>query len=1223
MNIFIKSMCAALGAFALCAGNAAAQAAEETPIVTFRTNIYNEYGETNSFHIVLGATEPTYFDIDYGFGTEEILVDVAYFDQEAQGMHGTPVKCRVSEEGIVRIYGDASKLDYFDAEGCYIEWIDLDQCTNLEILDLQHNELKGLDLTPFTKLSAIYLTDNPFSAESPLIVGPNKPNLMILEIDITEHIDQSFNLSDYPAMVSFDAYHCRDLKTIDPTGCPELQSLSLELTDVATVDVSQNTKLRSLNVSDSRVTSLDLSNNPNLINLLAEHVSGNINTDVKVQGIDLSNNPNLVLLFLGGNDLTAIDLSNNPYLSDLNLKRNKLSTIDLTANTNLYSVNLSYNDFTYATLPLPDANWGEYYYYRSPLPCDRSYPVGGVIDLAGSVLREGTTTTVKVWRQPVAASHEEVEESAYSYADGKISFNQAFADSVYVEYINSAFPDYTLSSSAFMVKTAEEFGLPTPMVAFRPSSVAAGGVKMGVSVCGASAAAPRTIHVKCGNGEEKTYAVTSDDIDNPTMLTIAEAAAAQDVVISIEEADLLTSLYLSDQPLSSLDVTAAVDLQVLSVKDCSLRSIDLQFNKRLELLDLSGNRLGNLSLTGPNDSFEKNLLHTLNVEHNQLYNIEIMSRRYLMNLDMSDNRFTTFDFTNFDNLRNLDMSNNRVAGVLSLTYLGLAETIDLHNNSIDSLTLAEMPALQLFDISDNKMSIRTMPLAATLPAGCAFTYAPQKEYTILDKAPGINLSSQYRVIDGQSTTFVWKKADGTVLQEGVDIACNNGATRFLNTSLGQVYCEMAHPAFPALSGTDAFRTTLTLVVDAPTNVIATFTCKEGTDNGSVILRAKEPTAIYIDWRGDGTDYVQYEVASDDPSEYVGQTAYAGAVAKVYTYGSADELTVFDIIDVPLSSIDASPLTSLLTFAVDNAGLDKENITMPASPTLKNVRLSGNRLFDMTFENYPNLIAIDLTYNQYESFDASLYSNLEVLSLGNNELTEVSFDNPAMWGFEAGQNKLESIDLNGLPAIHQLYLADNQLSSIDLSPVTETLTVLDISSNKFRFSTLPDISGMLTLNKFYYANQAPIEVECVDGCVDLSAEAKVDDVATQFYWFLGEVYVDPENGGVVGEMLEGTGDDPEYTVTNGITGFHYTFSDKVTGLLLNEAYPNLGLFTKPFDVDSTVGIVDAKTELDADAIVDVFTVSGLCVRRGVRAAEALNGLDKGIYIVGARKVYVAR
>ena len=1220
MNIFKKSLCVALGALALCGGKAGAQDSAEEPAVTFRTNIYDTYGDTNSFHIVLGATEPTYFDIDYGFGPEEVYVDVAYFDQDSQAMKGTAIQCRVSSEGIVRIYGDASKLDYFDAEGCYIDWIDMDRCTNLEIIDLQHNELKRLDLTPFTKAAAIYLSDNTFTPETPLIVGPNKPNLMILEIDITEYIDESFNLSDYPAMVSFDAYHCRGLRNIDPSGCPNLQVLSLELTDVAAVDVSQNTNLTSLNISDTRVTTVDLSRNANLLTFLAEHSSGTINTDVRLQSIDLSHNPNLVIVSLGGNGLTGIDLSHNPLITNLNLKYNNLSTINLDANTSLYSVNLTYNDLTYATLPLPGAEWGEYYYFRDPLPCERSYAVGSVLDLSESVLREGTTTTVKMWRAPIAQEVVEVDESAYQYADGKVTFNQAFTDSVYVEYINSAFPDYTLRSGSFMVKSAADFGKPSPIVTFRPSSVA-GDVKFGVSLYGASAASPRTIHVKAGDSEELTFAVTSADPASPTTITLNAAEASKDVVIGIEESDVLTSLVISDQPLASLDVTAATELRRLSVTDCSLRSIDLQYNRCLETLDLSGNRLGNLSLLAPSGGYEKYVLREIKAERNQIYNFEIASNRQVKTLDLSDNRLTALNLTNYNDLRDLDLSNNRIEGIMSLTYLASAETIDLHNNSIDSLTIDAMPALKTFNVASNKLSIRTLPLASAFPAGCDYTYAPQALWYIVDKAPGINLTAQNRVIDGAGTTFVWKKADGTLLLQGVDMECTDGATRFLNTELGEVYCEMTNPAFPDLSGDNAFRTTNTLVVGAPSTVIASFKCAGATDQANVIFRAKAPTAVYIDWRGDGTEYLQYEVPADAYRSFTDQIAYAGAEAKVYTYGSADELTVFSIYNVPMTSIDASPMTSLTSFSVGGAGLDEDGIVFPASPDIRELNLEDNNLSSMSFDSFTRLRMLNLGSNNYESFDATGLPGIEVLVLNRNKISDLKFNNPVLWGLAITDNGMEEVNLAGLTALQELAISGNNLSTIDLSPVASTIKVLDITNNRFTFATLPDTTGLPELTKFYYGTQAMLDVECIDGKVDLSSQATAAGVATQFYWYLGEVYIDTDTGEVVGEALDGDSDDPEYTVDGGVTSFHYTFSDKVTGLLLNEAYPNLALFTNPVTVDTSTGITEAAADLDPDTLVDVFTPAGICVRRGVRAAEALRGLARGIYLVGARKVYV--
>ena len=69
-----------------------------------------------------------------------------------------------------------------------------------------------------------------------------------------DHLDQSFNLSDYPALVVFDGYHNTDLRNVDPTGCPLLQSLSVELTPCASLDVSKNPLLQTLTISDSTTT---------------------------------------------------------------------------------------------------------------------------------------------------------------------------------------------------------------------------------------------------------------------------------------------------------------------------------------------------------------------------------------------------------------------------------------------------------------------------------------------------------------------------------------------------------------------------------------------------------------------------------------------------------------------------------------------------------------------------------------------------------------------------------------------------------------------------------------------------------------------------------------------------------------------------------------------------------------------------------------------------------
>ena len=68
-NSIFKVMVVAVGFAA--AATATAQESEE-PIITFRTDIYNQSGPTSTYNIVIGATEAGhYIDVDCGFGKVE------------------------------------------------------------------------------------------------------------------------------------------------------------------------------------------------------------------------------------------------------------------------------------------------------------------------------------------------------------------------------------------------------------------------------------------------------------------------------------------------------------------------------------------------------------------------------------------------------------------------------------------------------------------------------------------------------------------------------------------------------------------------------------------------------------------------------------------------------------------------------------------------------------------------------------------------------------------------------------------------------------------------------------------------------------------------------------------------------------------------------------------------------------------------------------------------
>ena len=233
-----------------------AQSQGEEPIITFHTTVYDDSkGASPKVSFSLGAVEKDVpVDIDCGFGRD--FLEVGFARLSEQNVQATDYASTVSSKGVVKIYGDPKKIDYFRATGCSIDKIEFHKDLNLHILDLEYNTIKALNIDHLQNLQFVYLRDNPFTRETPLMIG-KLPKLIVLEMAQCEYVSPHFDLKNFPSLVSFDAFHCTNLLTADPTQCPELQRLSLDMTKVESVDVTKNPKLRVLNVSDTRVKTLD------------------------------------------------------------------------------------------------------------------------------------------------------------------------------------------------------------------------------------------------------------------------------------------------------------------------------------------------------------------------------------------------------------------------------------------------------------------------------------------------------------------------------------------------------------------------------------------------------------------------------------------------------------------------------------------------------------------------------------------------------------------------------------------------------------------------------------------------------------------------------------------------------------------------------------------------------------------------------------------------------
>ena len=1202
--------------------------ASETPMLTIRTSIYDTMGPGNAFSLYLGSVESQTVTIESGGQSQEVAVGPAVYDPESQSIKATVLTGTVGADGMIKVYGDASLIDYLDCEGLYARTADFSAMTNLEILNFDHNELESLDLSAFTKLQLISLSDNPFNV-SPLHIGGNKPDLTILNIDIVGNMTADFNLSDYPSMVSFTAWANRSLNSVDASGCPKLIRLSIDSTDVSYLDISHNPQLSILNISDTRIRDIDLSGASELTQFYAMHQSSIVNPDIKLQSLDLTHCPKLVYLFVNGNELRELNVSSNPELMMLHCDHNLLRSLDVSANSNLVEVTCSYNYMDFATLPINPGTWNDYIWVQQPMEVDLSYPVGAKIDLSERVLREGTETFAIMMMQNSYDPDDkrEVPESSYTYKDGVITLNEVPSDSVYMEFYNTAFPDNVLRTTMFKVKSEEDFGKPTKVLSFSSDHSDGEPVELFVAVAGASPQTPKTIYVDYGDGELLPATVTASTLPAaPNVAGPSKGYGSKEIYVD-------DGVYINGfgvhHRLYSIDVSPLPSLQDLALPGAGLYFIDLTRNYRLQSLDMSRNNLMMIDLEGVNNALNKQELTRINLSDNQLTEFGVPDNRTLVDLNLAGNSLTELSLRDADNLRRLDLSRNSLASI-NVNYSTGIEELNLASNKLTELVLPEAPtALKKVDISDNSFTFVNLPRPAQL-GGAEFLFSPQAEIKVPTKGPGLNLSGEALTIEGHPTAFAWYKADGERCVEGTDYTITGGKTKFVNTEMGEVYCSMTNGAYPGLT----LNTSLMEAAGMPTNLLATFVTPIGGQTAALSLASREGTpAIYFDWSGDG-DLSQY-LLKDTYTRYEAVTT-KGAKVGVYTYEPEEKIGVFSITGVTMSEIDASAMKDLICLTLNQADLEGDKLVLPDAPELGELNLSGNRLSELDLTRYPKLWSLSLGSNKFTSFDLSKYPLLQLASLSDNMLTDITLDNPQLWLLDLSINNLKSVDLGKLPQMQQLGLSSNFLSSLDVSAMPG-LRALSIVDNEFDFSTLPLRNALWV--QYNYSRQADIKATAEgEGVVDLSftSEAK-DGTKTSYTWYTSRPEID-EEGNMLGEPLKV---DVDYSVSeDGVTTFLGNYP-QVVCVMTNLAFPELYLYTEPLTisgvgVESVVSPDDIRISVsggemtvrgDSDFATVLYRIDGVEVgRKELRDGEArYGGLSTGIYILatpaGAYRILV--
>ena len=1204
--------------------SSAAVHAQEEQLIRFHTNVpakAKSSGIAAQVSFVLGATDQDMtVSIDCGAGEQEFDVKKAKVESDNGdiSIKGSLFTGTVSDEGWVTITGDPDNLYFFNASGNEIDQIEFSSNLKLHVLNLEHNALNALNIDRLQTLNVIYLQDNPFTKSTPLMIG-SMPELVVLEIPQIGHLSPDFTLRNFPKLRSFDAYHTLGLKTVDPAACPKLQRLSLDMTSVESVDLSQNPELQILNVGDSRVKTLDLSHNPKITQLYISHSSGTVNTDVKFDNIDVTHCPELYYFYCGGNNLKTLDLSQNPKLFTLSCDRNLLHSLDVSHNPDLYSVNVRYNYMDFATLPWP-GNWFEYYHEQNPMELNDTYKVGDVIDLSSRVLRTKTTTQGRLFRVPKKDPTKPVEldDTYYEYKDGKVTLKKALDDEVFVQYTNSVLKAYPIRTENFRVKTVEDFGKDVKAIELSSLGSEGSPVKMSVGILGATEDKPVTVKVDLGSGETKPLKVTSE---HPATANINDVRTGSgNIIVYVPQDHYVTTLESDGQYIDNIDLSALTELRTLSLRNAGLTAIDMGYNNKLEKLDLSGNSLRFVDLRGPSSYFYKSKLADIDLSHNQLDSIRFNDLYAVRRLNVSHNNLEKLDVSDADNLRTLDLSYNKFTRVL-LNHSELIEDINVSNNELDEVKIPPVAPVAKLNVSGNRFTLGNMPSDFGLPQG-RFIYAPQHILQISTSSPGIDLSEQNITRNGAKTQFVWKKKGGETLKLGTDYTLTDGSAKFLNLALDSIYCEMTHPGYPDFKGADVFKTTCVHPIAMPQHELASFTTVSKTDSVQLSLASYVPgKSVYFEWNGDG-NVTQYTLGT--AYKLFRAKSKENTKVRVLVAEADDNLKIFSVSNVKMSQADLSGLKDAKLITLANTGL--EHITLPAAaPGLTDLNLDGNELSEIDLTKFPKLFSLSLVGNKFQTFDLSQAKNLRLAYLSSNKMTSVSLDNPNLWNLDLSNNELESVSLDRLPALEQLWLNANKLTKVDVSQCPN-LSVLNIVGNRLKFSTMPLPSNNgRPFNRYSYNLQAPLDVKCVDGKVDLSSEAVVGGEPTTYRWFDGNVqYVDGE---LQGEELT-AGD--EYTVENGVTTLKLNKKfTKLVCVLANGNFPNALLYTNyieftPTGIDDVHAGEDVKIQLTDGGItvlgagkhtVAVYTIDGKVAYQGKAAGDAIRiALPRGTYIV---------
>ncbi|MBW1296395.1 matrixin family metalloprotease [Aquimarina litoralis] len=716
--------------------------------------------------------------------------------------------------------------------------------------------------------------------------------------------------------------------------------------------------------------------------------------DNGIATLDVSNSPNLISIYGAYNNLTEIDLSNNPLLEALAVRNNSLTTLDLTKNTALNEINVRNNSLT-------------------------------SLDLRNGA---NTNLTSHNFNGNSNLSCILVDDADYSTTNWtNVEATTSFSDNEYCRY--TAVPD---SNFEAVLETlgyddiSNDGQVPTALIENVTS-----------------------LAIPENNIEDTT------GIEDFVSLTTLEFYQSGVISLDLSNNTLLETISITDNPLTSINISGLINLRELVLVQTDITSIDVSSNTSLVVLDISDNPL--LSSVdvrnGNNSNFTSfDATNTTSLTCIRVDDADYSNTNWSGNID-SDASFTETEYciytaipdANFEaalNAQNYDdiSGDGQVPTELIETITSL--TVD--NESITDLTgIEDFVALTTLNITENIFTTLDLSNNTNLTS----LEANSCGLTSLD----ISQNNKLEELTAYSNELTTLDTSNNAALKSLTMYSNNITTLDLSSNTALELVEVYDNDLTQLN-----------VQNGNNSQILTFDAT-GNSNLSCIL-VDDITYSTSNW----TDIDGHTSFSDTQCEAYTTIPDSNFETALNSLGyddiPGDNLiptdSIASVTRLEVGNLDIADLTGIDDFTsltyLDVRNNDLTELSLPNNSAIDTLYVQGNKLTSLDITNNPEIIKLDFNGNSLTSIDLSQNVNLEDVDGYKNSLTELDItNNTALREIYVFDNNLTSINTSNNIALETLYIYQNEISNLDVSNNTNllalscrsnNLTSLDLSNN---------------------------------------------------------------------------------------------------------------------------------------------------------------------------------